>query len=90
MNTTNFNKINLDEVINIPITKDVKTLLICVARAMGFRGHTAVARSLLTKALFDYIRHMSDSDRALLERIATSTRIADNIEAVMLNELRPD
>lgn len=82
-----FPKENLSDVLNIPVTREFKTLIVCYARALGFAEHTPVLRSMLRNAIVKAIQGMSEEERRLMISIAKNTILAEKIEEMMLNDL---
>lgn len=84
----NFRRKPLGEVVNIPVTREIKTLLVALARSMGMYKHTELARSILVSGIIEKVKELNEDQRKLLDAISQNTVIADKIEEIMLNELR--
>lgn len=78
-----------DAYLNIPVYEETKILLAAYSRAIGHSRHTEVARALLMRALHKAIEEMSPEDRKILESVAKNTIIANRIEEIMLDDLKP-
>lgn len=84
-----FARKSFDAVINVPISAEIKALIVCLSRAKGLYAPTALARSYIVKGLFQAVKELGPEERRILDVVASSTLIADRIEEVMLSELRP-
>lgn len=77
----------LTDVMNIPVSPELKMLFIAYSRAMGYSEHTPLARAMLAKSLYRAIAEMSEEDKRLMDKIASSEVLANSLEAAMLKDI---
>lgn len=77
----------LMDVVNLPVTQEVKVLLACYCLTIGAHAYTPVARAFFIKGLMKAIRELDEEDQRVFRSVVENTILADRIEQIMLDDI---